>query len=87
MVTLGVGSSVHSNDEPKILMDPANSIPITISNTEGGDGWKSIDVFYGERKTPEDADPSWKSQAQQEQIVAGLLREKQNGYFILGYKI
>ena len=54
------------------------------------DGWRSVDVFYGrpdllERMLPQDEDGKpvrWFSQAAQDELVSGLLRGKQNGYFV-----
>ena len=54
------------------------------------DGWRSVDVFFGktdhlDRTLPRDEEGKlarWFSQAAQDELVSGLLRGKQNGYFI-----
>jgi hypothetical protein len=47
---------------------------------ENNQGWKSIDVFYG--NTQEIKKQNWNSQAKQDQVVIGLLRNKREGFFI-----
>lgn len=52
---------------------------------EYGDGWHSVEVFYGksdhlERMLPEDTE--WFSQARQDEAVTTLLRGKKHGYFV-----
>jgi len=44
-------------------------------------GWKTIDVFYGKHNHPPENFP-WYSQCRQDEIVAGLLGNKTQGYFI-----
>ena len=48
---------------------------------ENNQGWKSIDVFYGNTQG-ENINTKWHSQAKQDQIVIGLLRNKREGFFI-----
>jgi len=43
-------------------------------------GWRRVDVFVG--KTRFESDQRWYSQAAQDELVSGLLRGKQNGFFI-----
>jgi Methyltransferase FkbM domain len=50
--------------------------PPNNNNNNNNDGWKSIDVFVGQKMTTSDMSIiplSWKSQARQEEIVTGLL--------------
>lgn len=55
----------------------------------GGDGWNSIHVFVGADTSTTVSDEStqqqqqhWFSQARQDEVIAGLLRNKTKGYFI-----
>jgi|UniRef100_A0A8J9TJE9 hypothetical protein len=50
-----------------------------------GDGWHSIDVFYGHTDLLKKTLPSnrtWFSQASQDELVASLFKGKRDGYFI-----
>lgn len=51
----------------------------TNNNNATTDGWRQIDVFYGE---PAVSNLTWFSQAAQDELIVGLLRGKRNGYFI-----
>lgn len=55
------------------------------SGREYGNGWHSIEVFYGktdhlERMLPQDLE--WFSQARQDEAITSLLKGKRNGYFV-----
>mmetsp|Transcript_23904 Transcript_23904/g.39539 ORF Transcript_23904/g.39539 Transcript_23904/m.39539 type:complete len:325 (-) Transcript_23904:41-1015(-) len=55
------------------------------SGREYGNGWHSIEVFYGktdhlEKMLPPDLE--WFSQARQDEVVTTLLKGKRNGYFV-----
>lgn len=57
----------------------------SISGREYGNGWHSVEVFYGksdhlERMLPTDLE--WFSQARQDEVVTTLLKGKRDGYFI-----
>jgi hypothetical protein len=64
------------------------SLESVLSNqrtVEGGDGWKTINVFYGSTQHFESLLPSkqkYYSQARQDEVVLSLLRNKTNGYFV-----
>ena len=45
-------------------------------------GWKSIQVFYGELQDPKSKKRIWYSQANQDRIVISLLRNKRQGFFV-----
>jgi hypothetical protein len=49
---------------------------------ENNQGWKKIDVFYGTTQDSENKRSKWHSQAKQDQVVIGLLRDKREGFFI-----
>jgi hypothetical protein len=49
---------------------------------ENNQGWKSIDVFYGNTQDPENVNRKWYSQWKQDSVVIGLLRNKREGFFI-----
>jgi hypothetical protein len=49
---------------------------------ESGQGWKSIDVFYGNTQDPDNINRKWYSQWRQDSVVIGLLRNKREGFFI-----
>jgi len=52
---------------------------------EDGDGWKTMNVFYGSIQRFESMLPSkqkFYSQARQDEVVLSLLRNKTNGYFV-----
>ncbi len=49
---------------------------------ENNQGWKSIDVFYGNTQEAENKMQKWYSQVKQDQVVIGLLRNKREGFFI-----
>jgi hypothetical protein len=52
---------------------------------ETNEGWTSLDVFYGTRahiSLPTPNNRTWYSQGRQDELVAGLLRNKRQGYFI-----
>jgi hypothetical protein len=49
---------------------------------ENKQGWKSIDVFYGNTQDPDNIDRKWYSQWKQDSVVMGLLRNKRDGFFI-----
>lgn len=63
-----------------------NARSVSSNDREYGNGWHSVEVFYGktdhlERMLPPDQG-EWFSQARQDELVATLLRGKRNGYFI-----
>ena len=71
------------------MIDPSQSTPH--DNQDGDDGWKTIQVFYGNAshlvdssEIPSDyfASNRWFSQARQDEIVSKLLNGKRGGYFI-----
>ena len=47
-----------------------------------GNGWKSIQVFYGQLQEPKNKNRIFYSQAKQDQIVLGLLHHKRDGFFV-----
>jgi hypothetical protein len=49
---------------------------------ENNQGWKSVDVFYGNTQDPENINRKWYSQWKQDSVVIGLLRNKREGFFI-----
>lgn len=57
----------------------------TSSSSPSAPGWRQIDVFYGNADIFEQSLPGeqkWFSQANQDELVVGLLNGKRNGYFI-----
>ena len=70
---------------------PVASTSSLKGGVEGKSGWKNIHVFYGDSKHIKDnsAVPNdyydrvrWFSQARQDEVIAALLRNKTNGYFV-----
>ena len=54
-------------------------------SSSSNDGWHSIDVFYGDQAHLRELLPTtieWFSQASQDRVVAALLGNKRNGFFV-----
>jgi len=58
-----------------------SAMTATTKSTDNTDGWKTIDVYYGDiEKSDYVTDKAWVSQAHQDEAVIALIGEK--GYFI-----
>jgi hypothetical protein len=71
-----LGSTIVSS---AVVSSPASG------DREYGNGWHSIEVFYGQKNHLEQMLPTdleWFSQARQDEVVATLLKGKRNGYFV-----
>lgn len=72
----------HSSNIPDV--DKENRIDA--KSRQGMDGWSTIDVFYGKQELLDrkfsPLDREWFSQALQDQMVAGLFRNKKTGFFV-----
>lgn len=92
--TVFVGSSSRSTSHEKdVAVAAVDSRTLTSSQPQqqqaqekNNAGWSTIDVFYGTANhleiPPKYQGRSWYSQVTQDQVVAGLLRNKTAGYFI-----
>jgi hypothetical protein len=74
--------------QPPLSASSSSSTTTTTTTTtsvhaQQKEGWATIDVFYGTRdhlRLP--SNRTWYSQGRQDELVAGLLRHKRQGYFI-----
>lgn len=80
--TLGYIGQFHATTKREL------AVPVLVEKCEPvptyGDGWHSVEVFYGKTDHFEQKHPQqeWYSQVKQDIIVSRLFGEKTNGYFI-----
>jgi Methyltransferase FkbM domain len=91
---LAAFSSFSPSDRGRSLQTPLRQIPEdvnTVVSSQKGDGWKTIDVFYGTRdhlpsvssvKEEDFRNNKFFSQVKQDVIVSKLFREKRGGFFV-----
>jgi Methyltransferase FkbM domain len=78
---------VHPTNDVSVTstqVDAAHVADSASSPREYGNGWHSIEVFYGKTEALEEKYPQkeWYSQVKQDLIVSRLFRSKTNGYFL-----
>lgn len=63
-----------------------DELAVALPTAATNDGWSNIQFFYGLKKhltvPAKDLDKKWFSQVRQDRVIAGLLRNKTNGFFI-----
>lgn len=79
------GSDFLPFDMHSAGLTAAHPVSTGSSGREYGNGWHSIEVFYGksdhlERMLPKELE--WFSQVRQDEVVSMLLRGKRNGFFV-----
>jgi hypothetical protein len=68
--------SLNGGGDPSVDKSAATAVA-------GDIGWSTIQVFYGDQSLLHDAAAGgWHSQVKQDQVVAALLRNKRDGFFV-----
>jgi hypothetical protein len=77
--TIGLSVDLSTN-----IITSSVNVPPTATNLKYGDGWRSIEVFYGKTDLFEQQLPNqeWFAQCNQDIIVSRVFRNKTNGYFL-----
>jgi hypothetical protein len=80
LVCAALGSYQHGQTNAGTRSIKTLNFPVQI--VENNQGWKSIEVFYGETQDTDNIEKTWFSQSKQDQLVMGLLRNKREGFFV-----